>query len=149
MVPSVDQVTEYFHSAEKYVVSTVSAASPELPNVREALNRLWEDVSRFGPPTLAEIKSKMPVLGDFELPPPPPPPVHKFWHERAADWANDHRWTIVGVGAGVVGTGLLVGYASAQARSRARIGKMRVANASERRQVVGMCTLYINGPILM
>jgi hypothetical protein len=143
MVPSADQVTAYFHSVESYVVETVTAASPDLPNVRDALNRLWDDVARFGPNALSDIKSKIPVLGDFELPPPPPPPAPEAWYERATDWASEHRWTVAGVGVGVVGAGLLTGYASAQAQRRARSARVKTTTSSERRQVVGEHSSYL------
>lgn len=137
-----DQVTEYFHTVEQYVVATVSTASPELPNVREALNKLWDDVSRFGPP-LSEIKNKIPVLGDFELPPPPPPPPPRVWYDRATHWANDHRWVVAGTGVGLVGAGLLVGYVSTQANRNANMNRVRASTSNERRQVVGELGAYI------
>ena len=57
------------------------------------------------------------------------------------DWAGDHPWTVAGLGLGIVGAGLLVGYSSHRhhfhGRRGARLGRGRAAHLSgERRQVV-------------
>ena len=74
--PTVQNIEDYLQHVEELVISTVSAASPDMPSVKQAFERLWEDIGRFGPweslPALPEIK--MPNLGAFEVPPPPPPP---------------------------------------------------------------------------
>jgi hypothetical protein len=136
MVPTAEQISDYFHSAEAYVVAVVSQSAPEVPNLREAVNRLWDDLARFGPPALAEMKNKIPVLGDFELPPPPPPPPPPPAHvwTRPLGWMKAHKLAVVGVGA--IGTSLMVGYLSANIKKRPA-GRLRAAHSGERRRVVG------------
>lgn len=106
-----------------------------MPNIQEALNRLWADVSRFGP-TIPEIR--LPVLGDFEIPPPPPPPPPPPTSliDTATDWAAENPWKASGVGASVVGIGLLVGYSAYRERSQSRFHRRYHAANHERRQVV-------------
>ncbi|OSD08344.1 hypothetical protein PYCCODRAFT_1356478 [Trametes coccinea BRFM310] len=135
VLPTIEQIENYLHDVEELVVNSLSAATPDLPRVTEAINRLWQDVLRHSPQAMPTLKG----LGAFEVPPPPPPPPppKSFW-ENSTDWVADHPWTTAGIGVGIIGTGLLVGYASPQIRRRARVGakKHPSAASTERRQVV-------------
>jgi hypothetical protein len=135
---TVEKIEEYFESLEEYVFSSLSAATAEFPSVHEAVNRLWLDISRYGPgmPTFPEMH--LPHLGDFQVPPPPPPPPpppHLTWISKSAHWFARHPWMTSTVVVGVVGVGLLAGYRAADTRKQRRY---RVkAQTSERQQVVG------------
>ncbi|KAH0583671.1 hypothetical protein J132_00838 [Termitomyces sp. J132] len=133
---TVDKIEEYLQSLEEYFFSSLSAATTDLPNIHEAVNRLWLDISRYGPgmPSFPEVH--LPALGDFQVPPPPPllPPVKLSLVEKSADWAKKHPWIIGSVAVGVVGTGLWAGYGTLRTR---RKNHHRVKSQSnERRQVV-------------
>ncbi|EIM89815.1 uncharacterized protein STEHIDRAFT_145043 [Stereum hirsutum FP-91666 SS1] len=134
---SISTIQSYIEYVEEKVHTTVSnAAADSMPMIQEALHRFSVDVSRFGF-QMPEIH--MPSLGDFEVPPPPPPPPPplSFW-ESTAEWAGDHPWKVTGIGAGVVGVGLLVGYGTTRGRGGAKLrasGKAG-ASSSERRRVV-------------
>ncbi|KAI0306402.1 hypothetical protein B0F90DRAFT_1863780 [Multifurca ochricompacta] len=107
-----------------------------MPNIQEALNRLWADVSRFGPP-IPEIR--LPMLGDFEVPPPPPPPpppLPRSLLDDVTDWAAENPWKATGLGVSVAGVGLLVGYNAYLARTQFRLHKRYHTAGHERRQVV-------------
>ncbi|KAM5538033.1 hypothetical protein V8D89_008230 [Ganoderma adspersum] len=136
VLPTIDQIDAYLDSVEQIVVTSLSAATPDLGQVSEAINRLWQDVLRHSPQA---VPASLKGLGAFEVPPPPPPPPppRGLW-ENTADWVADHPWTLAGLGIGVVGAGLLVGYASPRFHRRTRVGARRhVAPAStERRQVI-------------
>ncbi|GBE81750.1 predicted protein [Sparassis crispa] len=140
MPTTLEQIEEYLESLEDYLLSSLQAVTPDLPHVNEAMHRLWEDVSRFGPKSLPSLPDiHLPGIGPFEVPPPPPPPPppKKFW-EESAHWVSEHPWTTAGIGVGVVGAGLLVGYGSFHIFTRrSRRTKAAVGTAStERRQVV-------------
>ncbi|KAH9848886.1 hypothetical protein C2E23DRAFT_841974 [Lenzites betulinus] len=135
-LPTIDQIEDYLQQVEDVVRSSLSSASPDLSRVSEAVNRLWQDVLRHSPQVMPPLKG----LGAFEVPPPPPPPPppRSFW-EHTADWVADHPWQTAGLGVGIIGTTLLVGYASPHIRrhARARRAKKHVtATSGERRQVV-------------
>ncbi|KAI0723722.1 hypothetical protein C8T65DRAFT_564061 [Cerioporus squamosus] len=136
VLPTVEQIEDYLESVEELIVSSLSAATPDLPKVSEAINRLWQDVLRHSPQA---VPASLKGLGAFEVPPPPPPPPPPkgFW-ESTAGWVADHPWTIAGIGISFVGAGLLVGYAHPRFRHRARVGarKHAAAASTERRQVV-------------
>lgn len=137
MFPSIQQIEEVIGSLEDIVYASLSAATPNLPGVRETFDRLWDDVSRFGP-NLPDIHVRVPGLGDFHVPPPPPPPPPpKAMMERLIDWCQENPWTVLGVG---VGAGLLVGYGSNKYRVHRRQRIRRISATSvprERRQVIG------------
>ena len=136
MFPSVHQIEEVLESLEDIVYASLSAATPDLPRVRETFDRLWDDVSRFGP-NLPDIHVRVPGLGDFHVPPPPPPPPPKSMVEKLIDWCQENPWTVLGVG---VGAGLLVGYGSHKYRVHRRQRVRHISTTSiprERRQVVG------------
>jgi hypothetical protein len=137
MFPSVQQIEEVLESLEDIVYASLSAATPDLPRVRETFDRLWDDVSRFGP-NLPDIHVRVPGLGDFHVPPPPPPPPPpKGMVEKLIDWCQENPWTVLGVG---VGAGLLVGYGSHKYRVHRRQRVRHISTTSiprERRQVVG------------
>ncbi|KAI0672714.1 hypothetical protein C8Q78DRAFT_990143 [Trametes maxima] len=127
-LPTIEQIEDYLQQVEDLVVSSLSAATPDLPKVSDAVHRLWQDVLRHSPQAIPNIKG----LGAFEVPPPPPPPPPpaSFW-ESTADWIADHPWQTASLGVGIIGTGLLVG-------RRARVGVKKHAHTAngERRQVV-------------
>ncbi|RDX47034.1 hypothetical protein OH76DRAFT_1406420 [Lentinus brumalis] len=133
-LPTIEQIEDYLESVEELIVSSLSAATPDLPKVSEAINRLWQDVLRHSPQA---VPASLKGLGAFEVPPPPPPPPPPkgFW-ESTADWVIEHPWTTAGITVGFVGAGLLAGYAHPRFR-RTRVGARKHAAASaERRQVV-------------
>ena len=139
LLPTIEQIEDYLESVEELVVSSLSAATPDLGQVSEAIHRLWQDVLRHSPQA---VPATLKGLGAFEVPPPPPPPPppKSFW-ENTADWVADHPWTTAGIGVGVVGAGLLVGYASPRIHRRARVGARKhaaggAAPSTERRQVI-------------
>ncbi|CDO77931.1 hypothetical protein BN946_scf184679.g10 [Trametes cinnabarina] len=135
VLPTIEQIENYLHDVEELVVSSLSAATPDLPRVTEAINRLWQDVLRHSPQAMPGLKG----LGAFEVPPPPPPPPppKSFW-ENSTEWIADHPWTTAGIGVGIIGTGLLVGYASPHIWRRTRAGIKRQASPArtDRRLVV-------------
>jgi len=138
MFPSTQRIEEVLESLEETVYASLSAATPDLPGLQETFNRLWDDVSRFGP-NLPDIH--VPSLGDFHVPPPPPPPPPpKTVVERSIDWCQENPWTILGAG---LGAGLLIGYGSHKYRVyRRQRGARHISTTSvprERRQVVGAC----------
>ncbi|KAH9005339.1 hypothetical protein EDB86DRAFT_3190408 [Lactarius hatsudake] len=135
-MPILENIQERLESAEDYIYVSFSSVKAEMPNIQEALNRLWADVSRFGP-TIPEIR--LPVLGDFEIPPPllpPPPPPPTSLIDTATDWATENPWKASGLGVGVVGIGLLVGYNAYRARTQSRFHRKSHTATHERRQVV-------------
>jgi hypothetical protein len=134
---TVEKIEEYLESVEEYVFSSLSVATVNLPNVHEAVNRLWLDISRYGPGMSTFSDMHIPTLGDFQVPPPPPPPPppHLTLLSRSADWLARHPWTTSTVVIGMAGAGLLVGYKAMDTR---KINKYRTkALTSERQQVVG------------
>ncbi|KAA1469414.1 hypothetical protein DENSPDRAFT_816337 [Dentipellis sp. KUC8613] len=131
-MPFTDNIQEYIEYVEERVQTSIHAVAGEMPMIQEAIHRLWVDVSRFGP-ALPELH--LPSLGEYEVPPPPPPPPPPLstW-ERGVEWAGAHPWKVAGLGIGVVGVGLLVGYSGVRLKSRRRVRKTQ--NSSERRKVV-------------
>lgn len=144
---SISTIQSYIEYVEEKVHTTVSnAAADSMPMIQEALHRFSVDVSRFGF-QMPEIH--MPSLGDFEVPPPPPPPPppQSFW-ESSVDWVQEHPWKVTGIGAGVVGVGLLVGYTTTRGRGgvKLRASGKAGASSSERRRVVGTFVFpYLDG----
>ncbi|KAF8077767.1 hypothetical protein FPV67DRAFT_1557226 [Lyophyllum atratum] len=134
---TVEKIEEYLESVEEYFFSSLAAATTDLPNVHEAVNRLWVDISRYGPgmPSFPEVH--LPALGDFQVPPPPPSPppaFHSSLFSKSVNWTTRHPWTASGIAVGVVGGSLLVGYGAFHAKKR---NYARVKTQSqERRQVV-------------
>ena len=148
MFPSIQRIEEVLESLEDVVYASLSAATPDIPGVRETFDRLWDDVSRFGP-NLPDIHVRVPSLGDFHVPPPPPPPPPpRTLVEKSIDWCQENPLTVLGVGLGV---GLLVGYGSHKYRvHRRQRGARHISTASvprERRQVVGRCLITLLSPL--
>ena len=142
MFPSIQQIEAALESLEDVVYASLSAATPNLPGVQETFNRLWDDVSRFGP-NLPDIH--VPSLGDFHVPPPPPPPPPpKTVVEKSIDWCQENPWTVLSIG---LGAGLLIGYGSHKYRVYRRqrgVRQTSIASVSrERRQVVGGCLVFL------
>ena len=134
-------VQEYLESIEDYIYISFSSARSEMPNIQEALNRLWADVSRFGP-SIPEIR--LPVIVEVPPPPaPPPPPPPGSLFDDVIDWAAENPWKASSLGVGVVGLGLLAGYQAYRASTQARLHKRYHTATHERRQVVGMYWLVI------
>ncbi|KAK0484044.1 hypothetical protein IW261DRAFT_1466403 [Armillaria novae-zelandiae] len=126
-----DMIEDYLDSLEEILFSSLSAATPDIPRIRDSFHQLWTDVTRYGP----GIPKHIPGLGDFEVPPPPPPPPPPpTWVENTADWIERNPWTTGGITVGVVGTGLLVGYGGVYLRT-VRARKLK-ALATAKRQVV-------------
>lgn len=150
---SLEKIEEYFHTAEGYFYSSVSAVTENLPDVHHVANKLWIDISRYGPGLPAFPEVHMPSLGDFQVPPPPPPPppVQVLPHGLVwslVDWSCENPKKASGIVVGVVGTGLLIGYRatrrSARGQPRSRVPSQRAAAAQsgERRQAVGELCAY-------
>ncbi|KAG1877713.1 hypothetical protein DFJ58DRAFT_720496 [Suillus subalutaceus] len=138
MVPSIDEVEEYFQSLERFLTDSVAAASPGIPNIREAVHRLWVDISRFGPPGFSSFPDiHVPGLGAFEVPPPPPPPPPpRTLVEKAGDWIIEHPWKSSSIAVTALGAGLLAGYTTFR---MTHTHKRRVRSTTvtpEKRQVV-------------
>jgi hypothetical protein len=149
LMDTVEKIEEYFESIEEYVFSSLSAATADFPSVYEAVNRLWLDISRYGPgmPTFPEMH--LPHLGDFQVPPPPPPPPpppHLTWLSRSANWLTRNPWMTSTVVVGVVGIGLLAGYRVADTRKQRRYRAK--TQTSERQQVVGKSSSCLTSLIL-
>jgi hypothetical protein len=134
-----DGIQEHIESIEDYIYVSYSSAMAQMPNIQEALNRLWADVARFGP-AIPEIH--LPVLIEVPPPPPPPPPPPVPPLENVMDWAFDNPWKASSLGVGVVGMGLLVGYSAYRAKSQSRSHRRYHAASHERRQVVGTHRLW-------
>ncbi|KAI0807956.1 hypothetical protein C8Q74DRAFT_1190051 [Fomes fomentarius] len=137
VLPTIEQIEDYLETVEQLVLSSLSAATPDLPKLSEAINRLWQDVLRHSPQA---VPASLKGLGAFELPPPPPPPPPPkgFW-ESTVDWVADHPWTTASISVGFIGAGLLVGYTHPRIRHRTRVGARKhpaAATSSERRQVI-------------
>ncbi len=140
-MPLSEGIQEYVESIEDYAYVSFSSARAEMPNIHEALNRLWADVSRFGP-AIPDIR--LPVLIEVPPPPPPPPPTpSSSILDNVTDWAAKNPWKASSLGVGVVGLGLLVGYNAHRARTQARLHKRPRTTTHERRHVVGMARLLI------
>jgi hypothetical protein len=130
MIPTMDEIEEYFEIIEDFVLSSIS------PNVREAAHRMWDDIARYGPSGLPSFQDvRVRGLGDFQIPPPPPPVPPKTWFEASTDWIGDHPWQASGIVLGVIGAGMLVGYRAVHAQHE-RVIKIK-SISKERRQVVG------------
>ncbi|KAI0256877.1 hypothetical protein BJV78DRAFT_1167642 [Lactifluus subvellereus] len=134
-MPLLEGIQEYIESAEDYIYVSFSSAKVEMPNIQEAFNRLWADISRFGPP-IPEIH--LPGLVEIPLPPPPPPPPPPPGSllDNVTDWAAKNPWKASSLSVGVVGIGLLVGYNAYQVRTQSRLHKRYHTASHERRQVV-------------
>ncbi|KAF8511118.1 hypothetical protein BU17DRAFT_97463 [Hysterangium stoloniferum] len=127
-----EQIESYFASLEVYLSSSFAGVAPDLPHVREIVNRIWADITRFGPPSIPQL----PGLGTFEIPPPPPPPtpVPPPWSDSLMDWMGKHKLIAVSAGVGVVGAGLLTGYSVA--RYRRYCARAKRKETKDRREVV-------------
>jgi len=139
MVPSIDEVEEYFQSLERFLTNSVAAASPGLPNIREAVHRLWVDISRFGPPGFSSFPDiHVPGLGAFEVPPPPPPPPPpRTLVEKAGDWIVENPWMSSSIVVTALGAGLLAGYTTFRITHTHKRRVRSTTVTPEKRQVVG------------
>jgi len=137
-MPSLDNVEEYFASVEEYFLSSVTAVTHSLPDVHEAVNQLWVDISRYGPGMPAFPDVHIPALGDFQVPPPPPPPppMPSSWVEKSVEWVGRHPLKVSCLVVGAVGAGLLVGYQDVWFKRR-RLYATKTSSSVERRQIVG------------
>ena len=134
-MPLSEGIQDYLESIENYIYVSVSSAKVEMPNIQEAVNRLWADVSRFGP-AMPEIRLPVAVEVPPSPPPPPPPPPGSLLDDMA-DWTTDNPWKASTLSVGVVGLGLLVGYHVYRTRAQSRLQKRNHTATHERRQVVG------------
>lgn len=138
MPDTLEKVEEYLESLEEYFFSSLAAATTDMPNIHEAVNRLWVDIARYGPGMPSFPEMHLPALGDFQVPPsppPPPPPVPLSLLSRSTNWTRRHPWVASGIAVSVMGGGLLVGYNSFHSRKRKNYKAK--AESKERRQVVG------------
>src|ERR1700753_2710056 len=109
MVPTREEIEEYLNALDEWVSTSFHAATSDIPSLHTIANRIWTDLGRFGPPSI-----QVPGLGIFDVPPPPPPPVPEMtWLERSGSWIVGHKLKAICF---VLGSGLLVGYASAKLR---------------------------------
>lgn len=141
-VPTVENIEAYLRHVEEIVVGSLSQAVPDVPSVRQVFQRLHEDIARFWPQSLSQLPDiRLPNLGPFQVPPPPPPPPPpRSFFERSADWVSAHPWKTTGIGLGIVGAGLLVGYGGIYSTGSLRTRRYKttgVVHDGERRQVVG------------
>lgn len=135
-----EEIEDYLESLEDFLASSI----PDLPNVRGAVQRLWLDISRFGPQSLPSLPDiHVPGLGTFEVPPPPPPPPPKSWFEESLDLVRLYPWTFGGIVVGVAGASLLVGYGAMHKRARFRRVKTVANTTTERRQIIGAYSLSL------
>ena len=132
---TVEQIESYFISVEEFLSSSLTSVAPDLPHLHEIANRIWADITRFGPPSLPQL----PGLGSFEVPPSPPlpPPTPPTWSESLGDWASEHKLAIAGASVGLVGAGILAGYSTVRYRRNAAIKAKRKDTSKDRREVVG------------
>lgn len=151
MVPSIDEIEEYFQSLEHFLIDSLAAASPDIPNIREAVNRLWVDISRFGPPGLSSFPDiRVPGLGAFEVPPPPPPPPPpRSLIEKASDWIIEHPWKSSGIAVTVLGVGLLAGYTTYRMTHYHKRRLRSTTVTPEKRQVVGVYLYSFRFPLTL
>jgi len=136
-----DGVEEYLRSVEEYFYSSLLSVTYSIPDVHEAVNQLWLDISRYGP-SLPDVH--IPSIGNFQIPPPappPPPPAPSSLLSRSADWVDRHPWKTTGIVVGVVGAGLLVGYGKVLSRRR-HLSRTQKIQTGEHRQVVGKTSRY-------
>ena len=137
---SVEAIEEYLDAVEEYFFSSLSVVTNGLPNVHEAVNRLWVDISRYGPGMPAFPDVHVPTLGDFQVPPPPPPvpePVPSSCITRSLEWAGNHPWKASGLVFGVLGAGFLAGYHNTSSTRVGRRYNHKNISTSEPKQVVG------------
>lgn len=145
-MPSTEWVDEYIASVEEYVVSSFTFVS-DVNAIHDSVNRLWGQVSRFGPPEMPDLNLR--GLGRFEVPPPPPPPLLPLasptWYEEIGHWASRNKVLVGSVCIGAAGAGLLAGYSVSsyrKARMRTRNAqKVLGSSLSNRRLLVGMCDI--------
>ncbi|KAF8636490.1 hypothetical protein AX17_003305 [Amanita inopinata Kibby_2008] len=137
---TVEKIEEYLESIEEYFFSSVSTVTAGFPDVHEAVNRLWVDISRYGPGLPAFPEVHLPTLGDFQVPPPllpPPPPKPTSWLEKSADWIARHPWKTCGIAFGAAGTCLLfVGFTRAYTSGKSFSSISARGRRNDRRQVV-------------
>lgn len=145
MVPTIDELEQYFDYVEHVVADALTAASADLPTIQETMNRLWLDISRFGPhrlPSLPDIH--VPGLGTFEVPPPPPPPLPpKPWISNAGDYVVQHPWITSGMVVSALGVGVLVGCGAVRTRSLKRRRANIFSPKPEKRQAVGVSSCLL------
>ena len=137
---SVEAIEEYLDAVQEYFFSSLSVVTNGLPNVHEAVNRLWVDISRYGPGMPAFPDVHIPTLGDFQVPPPPPPvpkPVPSSCITRSLEWVGNHPWKASGLVLGVLGAGFLAGYHNTASTRVGRRYNHKNVSTSERKQVVG------------
>ncbi|EMD30874.1 hypothetical protein CERSUDRAFT_100922 [Gelatoporia subvermispora B] len=54
VVTAVEQIANYTHPPEELIFS-LSAATPDMPRIRETISLLWEDMLRFGPQSFLSL----------------------------------------------------------------------------------------------
>ncbi|KAF8643847.1 hypothetical protein AX16_008864 [Volvariella volvacea WC 439] len=138
---TIEKVEEYLESLEQYFLSSLATVSNEVPNIHEAVNRLWVDISRYGPGMPAFPQVHIPVLGDFQVPPPPPPlpppPPPSLW-ARSTNLIQKHPWKVSAIAIGAVGIGILAKHRARASRRRGvrKLGTQSVNTPTARKQVI-------------
>lgn len=135
---TLDKMEELFASVEQHVFSSLAAMARGLPDVHEVADRLWIDISRYGPGLPAFPEVYLPSLGDFQIPPPPPPPPAPSASQWLEKWIGKHPGKTLGVFMSLVGVGLWAGYTVAQTRRKAphRLRSQQLKSFARRQVVV-------------
>lgn len=147
VMETLDRIEELFASLEEHVLASLSAVG--LPSLHDVTDRLWIDISRYGPGLPAFPEVHIPSLGDFQIPPPPPPPPASpasQWLGISSNWIGKHPWKTLGIFMSVAG---MAGYIVTQARLKTLYRLRRQQpKSSARRQVVGeaQCHLFLLHP---
>ncbi|TFK30045.1 hypothetical protein FA15DRAFT_663372 [Coprinopsis marcescibilis] len=128
---SLDKLDEYIQSVEEYFFSG-------LPDVHDVVNRLWVDISRYGPGLPAFPEVRVPSLGDFQVPPPPPLPSSSSTSvlKLTGNWIRDHPKTVTAATISVVGVGLWAGRRRLPSINHSKRASVAQRGPTERRQVV-------------
>ncbi|EJU05650.1 hypothetical protein DACRYDRAFT_20073 [Dacryopinax primogenitus] len=74
-MPTIDELEEYLAEVENYIASLLPALEtlPSLPQ------RIFDELQRFGPPSLPAFPTLSVQVVPAPPPPPPPPPAPKGW----------------------------------------------------------------------
>ena len=143
--PTREQIDEYIAGIEAYVSTSFASVAPDIHGINDAINQLWREVTRFGPPEMPDLR--LPGLGRFEVPapppPPPPPPVPTppaGFCASVVKLAGKNKKVAGVLCVGALGAGLLAGYSAlTYVKGRAQGARRAVgASAATRRGIVGM-----------
>ncbi|KZV90087.1 hypothetical protein EXIGLDRAFT_720664 [Exidia glandulosa HHB12029] len=127
-----DSLEAYLHTVESYVAQTVT--NVQQGGIQDAAQRIWNDITRYGPPSIDQL----PGIGSFSIPPPPPPPAPPA--PTLGEIIAENKLISAGAGLGVA---LAVGYGIYAYRRPAAQGQPH--RPPPRRQVV--VVLGADGPL--